>query len=124
MRSGILQVVNFEETDAALARAFVDDGSVEARRKRGDNRRLEIVGRREFRFFDLLLGTFAPIIVRGDQGAIHVAQLESWIGHRVRYAGGNERWRYTANENARHASCAADDETADHHVALRSNGAA
>src|SRR5205085_11629972 len=43
--SRILQIVDFEEADAALAGAFMDDGGVRARGQRGDDGGLEIVCR-------------------------------------------------------------------------------
>jgi hypothetical protein len=41
--SGVAQVENFEEADAGLAVAFLDDGGVGAGRKHGDYRGFEIV---------------------------------------------------------------------------------
>src|SRR5437764_10517416 len=71
--SGILQIVNFEETNAALAVAFVDHGGVGTGWERRDDGRLEVVRRRELGFLDLELGAFSPVIIRGNESAIDVA---------------------------------------------------
>src|SRR3977135_1779723 len=81
--SGVLQIVNFEEADAALAVFLVDDGGVGTRREGGDDGRLEVVRRSELRFLDLQLRSFAPVVVRGDKSAVPIAQLEHWVRHGV-----------------------------------------
>lgn len=91
--SGILQVVDLEETNTALAVSFVNQRGVGAGGEHRDDGGFEVVGGRERRFFDLDLRAVFPVIVFNDERPIAIAQFEGGVGHGVVNAERGQRWR-------------------------------
>ena len=56
--------------------------------------------------------------------AVHVAQFESWVGHRVGDPRRGERWANGADQHSRVSAVPEDDESANHDVAFRADRAA
>ena len=85
-RSGVLQVVDLEETDAAFAVAFVNDSGVGAGGKRGDDGGLEIVRGRERRFLNLDFGAFPRFALSpGPDGQRRLPARFRWRRSRAIY---------------------------------------
>ena len=64
-----------------------EQGGISARRQRRRYARLESVGRRETggRQFRGLSRVILPVVIEDEQRSVVVAQLQGWIGERVRH---------------------------------------
>src|SRR3954468_5501906 len=109
-RSGILQIVNFENGNAAGAVPLVDDRCVRSGREGGNHRRFEIVRGRQLRLLDVELGTLAPVVVRSDQSPIDITQFQGGVGHCVGDPDGSERWASCTNQDSGTSAGSVDDE--------------
>ena len=81
--TGAAQVVDLHEPDTGRGAAPFDNGGVGARRKRRQDRRFMIVGRREASRDDLRLLGKSPIIVESDAGAIRGPKVQDRIRERI-----------------------------------------
>jgi hypothetical protein len=66
----------------------------------------------------------SPVVVRGDEGAVHVAHSSMGSGMALVTPTAASEGATRPDEDARYSGRAADDETANHDLALRADGAA
>ena len=78
----LMQIENFDQTDAGGVGCAFDDGGVPAGIERKDNSAFERVGGRDPGGLNLrgLQRILLPVVVRCDQGPLAIVHFESWIG--------------------------------------------
>src|SRR5438552_59664 len=111
----LLQVVDFHERDTDRDVLAVHDGGVISRRERCDDGALNIIRRRQTGGLNLGLLAVSPVVVKGDDRAISIMQLQCRIGQRI----GNPKLCQTGPNGAHDyilLSAAGDDKAADHDI--------
>src|SRR4029077_13453366 len=79
----LIQPVNFDQGDADRVVLAAHDGGVISWRECAQDSGFVVVGRREASRLDLRLLCIFPVVVRGDERAISIMQLQDRILQRV-----------------------------------------
>src|SRR5437667_11931126 len=79
----LVQPVHFDQRDTDRVVLAAHDRGVISWRERRDDGAFKIIGRRKTGGLNLGLLAVSPVVVKGDEGAISIMQLQGRIGQRL-----------------------------------------
>src|ERR1700682_4406846 len=116
-------IVDFNETDATAVVPPREQRRVKPRRQCRGYARLQWVCRRQTRRgnYRRLSRVILPVVIRDEKRSVTVAQLQGWIGQRVRHTKASQARTNAARHDSVRAAVVAQDEARDHYVVTRAD---